>query len=428
MSARATDSASSFASPGFDRSGRTAPVPSEAARLCQMIEVAETEVPKTQVRSWAEFVPCMYVGMDLLLLIRDQIITAGKITYMPSALVFTTRPVIVFNSPLLLKWIRPDRTVAPADGPTTSTSWIISDSPKSLRWDAVPFSFEGIDGMEALFHTQPEFKSLNPQWLLPSSRPDQFVPLKQHMAFLLAAAPISPDVPYTSVINSLSTILGAARRWNPRPWPGSPSWTTLGTLNTQPIPDLPQPMPTLNITVHPGMISGAPPPQPITVAGRRVSSVYSRSITSSWQCRECAQLAAQRVDYMPGFRIYLEDLAAVLEFWTSQQQGQRHFLACCHSPNLCPFHSDPTSLDYTDSPHHHHHTRPAFPDRIHVLIVDMGDRVTMLMAKAQLSRCLVIEQGDLRAQEVVNRMKEQENALRDLMAGGRSSLSSLQDD
>jgi hypothetical protein len=52
----------------------------------------------------------------------------------------------------------------------------------------------------------------------------------------------------------------------------------------------------------------------------------------------------------------------------------------------------------------------------------------MLMAKAQLSRCLVIEQGDLRAQEVVNRMKEQENVLRDLMAGSRSSLSSLQDD
>lgn len=409
-SARATQSASSFTSPGFDRS-RTGSLPDEAFALGQMIAVAERDAAKARPRTWREFVPCMYVGMDLVLYMAGEIIPAGKITYMPDSLVRTTRPLIEFTSPTILKWIRPQRTII-REGPACYT---IKDTPESLCWNAVPFScVEDIDQLHHFFHTQPAIDdTLKPEWLLRTSRPTDFISLKQHMTFLLGA--VSPDAHYSCVTQSLSSILAIASKWSPRPWPLSgpiPKIAFPFPLSTP--TRLPTAHPIKSLTLHPAHNTSTHFPKPITIGKERIFTRISRSV---WNCEECARLAMDRTRFIPGFHIHLEDLATVMEFWAGSDKGKCHYQICM-TTSLCPFHSDPNA-DYETHPQHPTttSTTTAFPTShtmpslLRLLIDELSDRVTVLMARVQRNRCLVVEDGDLRAQEVVTRIKYLERQL-----------------
>lgn len=410
--------ASTFCSPGaLDRSltpttttttTTPLPVPEEAAALSKMIGIGMAR--NSTAKTWSEFVSSMFIGLEVVLYIgNSHLIPVGRICKMAEGLVDTSSPVMMISSHIVCNWIRPNRTVR--EGPAGFT---ICDDPKSLRWDALAIS--DLDKFDTYFHTEPEFSSLEPQWLLATPDPTRFVQFKEMFKFLMESAPASAHP--SAVTHSLTAIRDIAARWNPRPWPDNAQHPQPPRLQPELIP-MPMPAPIPSIDIHPFFraLAAEKRHRPITIAGRRVFAIYSKSSTAPWKCRECAELAAKRAGFTPGFKIHLEDMRILLDYWTELEgaggasEKREHFLLHYYTRG-CLFHLDPTTL--TGPPSQEACPPPpkgllkiAFSQWCNLILADMSDLVTTTMASVQNSHCLVRENGDLEAQQLLVKCQAQ---------------------
>lgn len=357
--------------------------------------------------SWQSFVPWMYVDMEVFLKLgRDMLVHAGKIGFLSFAA--AKQPVLVFQNMAVLKWIRPQRTVV-TTATTATTSHDIRDDNPSLRWDTLPLT--DLSRIDSLFHCEPAFSTFGARWLVKAKDSGKFVCLKSHLACMTAAFP--EDVDYRSIIRSPTSMRILHLCWGAhKPWPCAGRLWSAHDLALDPFvvapptsSRLPRALPAPTVTLHPDYHPRTPP---MPVAGQRISFIYSvnsmqHSPRERLMCRECAELASLRVHHTPGYRIYMEDVHTILTFWCRPDGSGRGHFEACKAGLACPFHSSPLQPWPEDvrSKGVQNHPLATFPPRLLDIITGLTASSKLAEAVAQTSGCLVVENGDLAALEIL---------------------------